>query len=68
LAPSEIQKYTKKVVEKKKRSVKEVDDALEIRKKESSNTSRVDAEIVQKAINKTNFKMAAEGSCNASQR
>lgn len=65
LAPQETQKYTKKVVEKKKRSVKEVDDALQIRKRESTNTSRVEAEIVQRAINKSNFKMTAEGSVNA---
>ncbi|CAN5202417.1 hypothetical protein BH18THE2_BH18THE2_29400 [soil metagenome] len=64
LAPQEAQKYTKKIVEKKKRSVKEIDEALQIRKKEASSTSRVDAEIVQKAQNKSNFKVTADGSVN----
>src|SRR5439155_9933281 len=39
--------------------VKELEDNLQTRKTESSDTSRVDAEIVEKAQNRTNFDITA---------
>ena len=59
LAPKEIRRYTTRTVSKKTRAVKELEDNLQNRKTESSDTSRVDAEIVEKAQNKTNFDITA---------
>ena len=59
LAPQEVRRYTSKLVVKKTRNVKEIDDSLRSRKEESSQTSRTDAEIVQKALNRTNFQVTA---------
>jgi hypothetical protein len=67
LAPLEVRRYTTKSVAKKQRNVKEIDDALEVRRKESTDTSRVDAEIVQKALNKTNFQITASESFGSDQ-
>lgn len=64
LAPKEVRKYSKKQVVKKNRSEKEMENSTRVRKEESSNTARVDAEIVRKATNKTDFKLATEGSVN----
>src|SRR6059058_832511 len=55
LAPKEVRRYTTRVVTKKTRAVKEIDNSLQIRKNDSTDTSRVDAEIVSDASNKTNF-------------
>jgi hypothetical protein len=60
LAPKEVQRYTTRTVTKKTRAVKEVDNSLQIRKRESAETSRVDAEIVEKAFNKSNFSITAK--------
>ena len=62
LAPQEIRKYTTKTVVKKTRNIKEIDDTLQDNKDESSNTSRVDSEIVDRAKNQTNFQKNASGS------
>ena len=62
LAPQETRKFTTKTVVKKTRSVKEIQDSLRSSKDESSQTSRVDAEIVQRAKDDTNFKYNASGS------
>jgi hypothetical protein len=62
LAPKEIRRYTTRTVTKKTRAVKEVDDSLQIRKRESSDTDRVDKEIVDKAFDKTNFNITAKES------
>jgi hypothetical protein len=62
LAPQETRKFTTKTVVKKTRSVKEIQDSLRSGKDESSETSRVDAEIVERAKNDTNFKSNASGS------
>jgi hypothetical protein len=62
LAPKEVRRYTTKTVAKKTRAVKEVEDNLLTRKTEASDTSRVDAEIVQRAQNKTNFNITAHES------
>ena len=64
LAPQEVRRYTKKRVVKEKRAEKEIQDSLRVRKTESSETSRVEAEIVQKASNKTNFHNTVNGGFN----
>ncbi len=62
LAPQEVRRYTTKTVIKKSRNVKEMNDSLRSGKDDSSETSRVDAEIVQRAKNQSNFQMNASGS------
>ena len=62
LAPQETRRYTTKSVVKKTRSVKEIENSLRSDKEDLSTTSRVDAEIVNKAKNQTNFQTNAKGS------
>ena len=62
LAPKEVRRYTTRRVTKKSRAVREVEDAMQSRRSEASDTSRVDAEIVDKAQNKTNFNITAKES------
>lgn len=62
LAPKEIRRYTTRTVVKKTRAVKEIDNSLQIRKNESTDTSRVDAEIVEKTQNKNSFNITAHES------
>src|SRR5262245_1612125 len=59
LAPKEIRRYTTRAVTKKTRAVKELEDNLQTRKTESSDTTRVDGEIVKKAQEKTHFNLSA---------
>ena len=60
LAPKEIRRYTTRSVTKKTRAVKELEDNLQTRKTESSDTTRADGEIVKKAQEKTHFNIGAE--------
>jgi hypothetical protein len=62
LAPQETRKYTTRVVNKKSRSAKEIENALRSGRNDSSDTSRVDAEIVDRAKNQTSFQTNAHGS------
>jgi hypothetical protein len=62
LAPKEIRRYTTKKVTKKTRAVKELEDNLQTRKTESTDTARAETEIVEKAQNKTNFNLTAKES------
>lgn len=62
LAPKEIRRYTTRTVTKKARAVKEIENSLQIRKKDSTDTSRADAEIVNDASNKTSFTITAKES------
>lgn len=64
LAPQETRRYTAKTVVKKSRSTKEIEDFLQSGKHESSDTWRIDAEIVEKAKSQTNFQANAKGSGN----
>ena len=64
LAPKEVRRFTKRVAVKQSRAEKEVNTSLSIRKIDSSETSRAEAEIVQKAHKSSNFKMSAEGGVN----
>jgi hypothetical protein len=60
LAPKEVRRYTTRTVTKKTRAVKEIEDSLQTRRSETSDTSRADAEIVKKAQEKTHFNIGAE--------
>lgn len=60
LAPKEVRRYTTRSVTKKTRAVKELEDNLQTRKTESSDTTRADGEIVKKAQEKTHFNIGAE--------
>jgi hypothetical protein len=62
LAPKEIRRYTTRQVTKKTRATKELEDQLQTRRTESSDTSRVASEIIAKAQEKTNFNIAAKES------
>lgn len=62
LAPKEVRRYTTKRVTKKTRTVKELEDNLQTRKTDRSDTARADAEIVDKAHQKTNFTLTANES------
>ena len=61
LTPKETRKYTKKTIVKKSRTEKEVENSLRVIKSDTSNTSRVESEIVNKAVRKSNFKFNTEG-------
>lgn len=60
LAPKEVQKYTKTIKRHRKRVVKEVENHLQIHKQESSQTSRVEQDIINKANVKTTFGLSSE--------
>ena len=60
LSPKEVRRYTTRSVTKKTRAVKELEDNLQTRKTESSDTTRVDGEIVKKAQERTHFNIGAE--------
>jgi hypothetical protein len=62
LAPKEIRRYTTRKVTKKTRATKELEDQLQTRRTESSETGRVETEIVAKAQEKTNFNVTAKES------
>jgi len=62
LAPKEVRKYSKKIVKKEKRARKEIESNLENLKSETNSTTRAEADIVQKAMEKTNFNASANGS------
>ena len=55
LAPKEVRKYSHKTVIKKTRSRKEIEDNLRITKTDTADTTRAEAEIVNKAQNKSTF-------------
>jgi hypothetical protein len=64
LAPKETRKVVSRRVIRKERSVKEMEANQRNRKDESSDTMRSEAEIVQKAQDKTNFNATGKGSYN----
>lgn len=64
LSPKETRKVSSKRTVRKERSVKEMENNLRVRKDESSDTMRDEAEIVRKAVGKTNFTLTADGSYN----
>ena len=66
LAPSESRKFSKKRVVKTSRAEKELEKSMSSRSAQSSETSRAEAEIMEKVTTATNFKMTAHGSFNIS--
>jgi hypothetical protein len=64
LAPKEVRRFTKKVAIRKTRAEKEVENNLQTRRTDVSETARAETEIVQKAMRKTNFQASAEGGVN----
>jgi hypothetical protein len=59
MAPKEIVRYTTRTVTKKTRATKEIEDNLNTRRSESSDTTRADGEIVNKALERTTFNIEA---------
>jgi hypothetical protein len=62
LGPKEVRKYSKKIVRKEKRARKEIESNVESLRSETNSTTRTEAEIVQRAMEKTNFNASANGS------
>lgn len=62
LTPKESRKISIKRTLKKDRVVRELENNLRVRKDESSDTARDEAEIVRKAQGKTTFNLTAQGS------
>jgi hypothetical protein len=60
LAPKEVRKYSKRTVVKKTRSQKEIEDNLRITKTDTSELSRAEAEIINKAMNKNTFSLSTD--------
>lgn len=58
LAPKEVRKYTKKQVVKKRRSEKEIETSIQSVKEESQDTSRAEAEIIDKTETHHSFKLS----------
>lgn len=61
LAPKEVRRFTKRMSVKTSRAEREVQNHMESRRAETSETSRAEREIIQKALRKTNFQLSAEG-------
>ncbi|MCI0456212.1 MAG: hypothetical protein L0Z62_04430, partial [Gemmataceae bacterium] len=61
LAPKESRKVSTKHTLRKERAVRELENNLRVRKDESSDTARDEAEIVRKAQGKTAFSHVAKG-------
>ncbi len=61
LAPKETRRFTKKWIVRQNRAEKEVENNLQARKTESTETARAETSILEKATRKTNFKLSAEG-------
>ena len=61
LAPKETRRYSKKIVIKEKRARKEVESNLTAQRSETQSTTRADSDIVQKAMQKTNFNATVSG-------
>lgn len=64
MAPKEVRRYSKKLTTRVNRAEREVLNSLEARRTESSETARVETEIVRKAQQKTNFETTANGGFN----
>ncbi len=64
LAPKETRKYKTVVKENKKRSRKEIEKSLNVRKSDDLTTTRAEAEAVQRANEKTGFSATVGGDFN----
>src|SRR5581483_2814822 len=61
LAPRETRRYTTKQVTKRSRALKEIADNLSTVRSDIDTTGRADRDIVNRAENRTNFKVTADG-------
>jgi uncharacterized coiled-coil protein SlyX len=59
MAPKEVVRYTTRTVTKRTRAQKELEDHLETHRNESADTTRVEGEIVAKALERTTFNLSA---------
>lgn len=64
LAPGEVRKFSKKINKKETVSTKMLEKSMLSRSRESSETARAEAEIMQKTTTATNFKMTTHGAFN----
>jgi hypothetical protein len=64
LAPKEVRRYNKRQVIKKSRAEKEVRNNLQSHREDTSETSRAEAEIINKANSKTAFQLGTETGAN----
>jgi hypothetical protein len=64
LAPNETRKFSKKRVVKTTRAAKAIEKSMASRSDQSSEASRAESEIMQKASTATNFKLNVHGSFN----
>lgn len=64
LAPKEARRYSRRLTRKLSRSEQEVRNSLQSMRTESSVTTRVETEIIKKAMSKTNFELSAQGGFN----
>lgn len=62
LAPKEERKYSFKTVVNRKRSEKEIQKYSSSRREEMNMTTRAEADIIRKAMTKTNFNLSSNGS------
>jgi hypothetical protein len=61
LAPKEIRKFSKRTIVKTKRAQQEIESNLVSRRSETEEKSRAEAEIVARAVAKTNFTLSNSG-------
>jgi hypothetical protein len=64
LAPKEVRRYTKRQVIKKSRAEKEVRNNLQSHREDTTETSRAEAEIINKANSRTAFQLGTQTGAN----
>ena len=64
LAPKEVRKFTKRQIVKKSRAEKEIQNNLKSRREDTTETSRAEAEIINKANSKTAFQLGTQTGAN----
>ncbi len=64
LAPKEVRRFTKRQVIKKSRAEKEIRNNLQSHREDTTETSRAEAEIINKANSKTAFQLGTETGAN----
>jgi len=64
LAPKEVRRFTKRQVVKKSRAEKEIRNNLQSHREDSAETSRAEAEIINKANSKTAFQLGTQTGAN----
>jgi hypothetical protein len=64
LAPKEVRRFTKRQVVKKSRAEKEIRNNLQSHREDAAETSRAEAEIINKANSKTAFQLGTQTGAN----